>query len=134
MQISYGLEPDLSVEEFREVLRNCMPDDTESVVAAERLEQMLRRADLVVTARDQGRLVGVSRALTDFVYCCYLADLAVDAAYQRQGIGKLLVEQTRRYAGEETTLIVVAFPAANGFYAAIGLEPMPGCWSIPRSR
>jgi GNAT superfamily N-acetyltransferase len=134
MQISYGLEPDLSVEEFREVLCNCMPDDTESVVAPERLEQMLRRADLVVTARDQGRLVGVSRALTDFVYCCYLADLAVDAAYQRQGIGKLLVEQTRRYAGEETTLIVVAFPAADGFYARIGLEPMPGCWSIPRSR
>lgn len=27
------------------------------------------------------------RPVTDFSFCCYLSDLAVDAAYQSQGIG-----------------------------------------------
>ncbi len=51
------------------------------------IEGMLAHADLTFTARVATRLVGVSRSVTDFHYCCYLSDLAVDAQYQRQGIG-----------------------------------------------
>ncbi|MEO0996846.1 MAG: hypothetical protein AAFX58_04945 [Pseudomonadota bacterium] len=46
---------------------------------------MLHNADLIVTARDtdsDGQLVGVSRCITDFAFCCYCSDLAVDAAEQ----------------------------------------------------
>ena len=62
---------------------------------------MLRHADLIVTARKDGRLVGVARSMTDFSYCCYLSDLAVDVACQRQGIGKQLIAETRERAGKK---------------------------------
>jgi len=57
---------------------------------------MLQHADVVVTARVEGRLVGVSRAITDFSYCTYLSDLAVDEAFQRRGIGRELIRRTLR--------------------------------------
>src|SRR5947207_3164779 len=88
----------------------------------ERLETMLRNADVIVTARDGGRLVGVSRAITDFAYCCYLSDLAVETAYQNRGIGKRLVEETQRAAGERALLMLIAAPAAEGYSPKIGMQ------------
>jgi predicted N-acetyltransferase YhbS len=76
----------------------------------------------------------VSRAVTDFSYCCYLSDLAVDAAYQRQGIGRRLIDETRRLAGEQATLILVAAPAAESYYPRIGMKHLASCWAIPRAR
>ena len=99
-----------------------------------RLERMLRQADIIVTARDGTRLVGVSRAISDFAYCCYLSDLAVDVAYQRQGIGKRLIDETRKTAGEGATLILVAAPAAETYYPKIGMTPIASGWMIPRAR
>lgn len=98
----------------------------------DRLAAILRHADLVVTARHEGRLVGVARAITDFSYCCYLSDLAVDGSFQRQGIGRRLIAETHAGAGADTTLILVAAPAAAGCYPAIGMVPLDGCWGIRR--
>jgi len=96
---------------------------------------MLRHANVIATARDAGRLVGVSRAITDYSYCCYLSDLAVDEQYQRQGIGKRLIEETLRAAGgDDVTLILVAAPAAEGYYPKVGMKHLPSCWSVPRKR
>lgn len=99
----------------------------------ERLERMLRNADVIVTARDGERLIGVSRAITDFAYCCYLSDLAVDVAYQHQGIGKRLVAETQRAAGESALLMLIAAPAAEGYYSKIGMQQIKSAWLIPRS-
>jgi len=132
--IDYALEPDLSSAEFRAVLIASTLGERRPVDDAERLEAMLRNADLVLTARDGARLVGVSRAITDFVYCCYLSDLAVDLAYQRQGIGRRLVAETRKAAGEGATLVLSAAPAAAAYYPAIGMVRLQGAWSIPRER
>ena len=58
---------------------------------------MLKNADVIVTGRLDGLLVGVSRAITDFAYCAYLSDLAVEETHQRQGIGRELIRpRTRR--------------------------------------
>ena len=95
---------------------------------------MLRQADVIVTARCAGRLIGIARAITDFSYCCYLSDLAVDQQYQRRGIGKRLIDETHRAAGLDTALILLAAPAAEGYYPRIGMEHMPSCWAIPRKR
>ena len=55
----------------------------------ETIAGMLAHADIILTARaDDGLLVGLSRAISDFSYCTYLSDLAVDVAFQRQGIGR----------------------------------------------
>ncbi len=95
---------------------------------------MLRQADIIVTARHEGRLVGVSRAITDFSYCCYLSDLAVDVAYQHQGIGERLIHETRARAGECCTLVLVAAPAAETYYPKVGMKQTTSCWVIPRAR
>jgi predicted N-acetyltransferase YhbS len=134
MAIAYAPEPDLSAIEFREVLIASTLGERRPVSDLARLERMLRQADIIVTARDGTRLVGVSRAISDFAYCCYLSDLAVDAAYQRQGIGKRLIDETRQAAGEGATLILVAAPAAQAYYPKIGMTPIAGGWMIPRTR
>ena len=96
MQIAYALEPNLSAQEFRGILVASTLAERRPVSDLERLEKMLHHADIIVTARDGERLVGISRAITDFAYCCYLSDLAVDTGYQHQGIGKRLIAETRR--------------------------------------
>lgn len=133
MQIVYGLEPELSARSFRDVLVASTLAERRPADDLGRLERMLRHADIIVTARDGRRLVGVSRAITDFSYCCYLSDLAVDVAYQHRGIGKRLIDETHARAGESTTLILIAAPAAEGYYPKIGLKQVTSCWMIPRS-
>ena len=93
-----------------------------------RLAAMYRASNLVISAWDGGRLVGVARSLTDFRYACYLSDLAVDAAYQRQGIGKRLIEETEKYLGEESLLLLLAAPTAEGYYPHIGFSPVTNGW------
>jgi predicted N-acetyltransferase YhbS len=134
MAIVYALEPDLSATAFRDVLVASTLGERRPVGDLARLERMLRQADIIVTARDDGRLVGVSRAISDFAYCCYLSDLAVDVAYQRQGIGKRLIDETRKAAGDDATVILVAAPAAETYYPKIGMTPIASGWMIPRTR
>lgn len=134
MTISYSLEPELSAEEFRRILVASTLSERRPVDDPARLERMLRQADLIVTARDARRLVGIARAVTDFSYCCYLSDLAVDAAYQRQGIGKRLIARTHEAAGELTTLILLAAPAAEAYYPRIGMQQHLSCWTFPRAK
>jgi predicted N-acetyltransferase YhbS len=132
MPISYSLEPDLSAEEFRGVLIASTLGERRPVNDLPRLDKMLRQADVIVTARDARRLVGIARAVTDFCYCCYLSDLAVDVAYQRQGIGKRLIAETHRSAGELTSLVLVAAPGAESYYPRIGMQQRPSCWTVRR--
>ena len=134
MTIVYALEPDLSPQEFHNILVTSTLAERRPANDLERLQVMLRNADIVVTARDSGRLVGIARAITDFAYCCYLSDLAVDVSYQHQGIGKRLIEETRARAGECASLILVAAPAATAYYPNIGMTHLASCWTIARSR
>ncbi len=60
----------------------------------QRIRAMFENSDLIVTAWDENKLVGVSRTITDWVWCSYLADLAVSPGYKRSGIGKKLQERT----------------------------------------
>ncbi len=134
MAIAYSLEPELPAEQFRAVLIASTLGARRPIDDLQRLDRMLRHADVIVTARDGQRLVGISRAITDFSYCCYLSDLAVDVAYQRQGIGRRLIAETRKSAGELTNLILVAAPAAESYYPRIGMQQRPSCWTLPRKR
>ena len=134
MSIQYALEPDLSAADFRAVLVASTLGERRPVQDLDRLDRMLRNANVIATARDAGQLVGVSRAITDFSYCCYLSDLAVAVSHQHQGIGKRLIEETHRASGPETTLLLVAAPAAEGYYPKIGMKHLHSCWATPRAR
>lgn len=133
MAITYRIEPELDVEEFADVLERSTLAARRPMDDRERLTEMLRHADVIVTARnDEGLLVAISRAITDFSYFTFLIDLAVDEAYQGQGIGRTLIARTHEAAGEQTSLALHAAPAAETYYPHVGMEAYDNCWRVPR--
>ena len=130
--LSYPLEPGLSPEEFIDVLVRSTLAERRPVDDMATIRTMLEKADLIVTARADRLLVGVSRAITDYAYCTYLSDLAVDDSYQRRGIGRELIRLTHQAAGSQTTLILLAAPKAQAYYPHIGMVKHESCWIIPR--
>ncbi len=91
---------------------------------------MLLHANLLVTAWYDERLVGVARSITDFAYCCYLSDLAVDEKFQKQGIGKELIRLTQAQLGPRAKVILLAGPKAEGYYPNIGFEAHGSAWVL----
>jgi GNAT superfamily N-acetyltransferase len=132
--VIYAREPDLGAEEFLDVLARSTLAQRRPVNEPETIRGMLRHAGVLVTARVDGRLVGISRAITDFSYCTYLSDLAVDRAFQRRGIGRELIRRTHEAVGLKTTLILVAAPLARAYYPHIGMEQHDSCWFIARQK
>jgi GNAT superfamily N-acetyltransferase len=130
--IDYRLEPDLSAEAFIDLLKRSTLAERRPVDDAVTIAGMLAHADLIVTARAGGLLVGVSRAITDFSYCTYLSDLAVAADHQRRGIGRELIRRTHEAAGRHTMLLLLAAPAARAYYPHIGMRSHDSCWVIDR--
>ncbi len=93
---------------------------------------MLANANLIITAWDQEKLVGIARTLTDFSYVAYLADLAVDEQYQKRGIGKQLIEETKSHLNSECMIVLLAAPKANDYYQKIGFEHNPRAWTLKK--
>jgi ribosomal protein S18 acetylase RimI-like enzyme len=134
MDVSYQLEDHLGVgeDEFLDLLDRSGLAERRPVDEPQTIRGMLRHADILLTARVGGLLVGLSRAITDFSYCTYLSDLAVDEAFQRRGIGRELIRRTHEAAGLNTTLILLAAPKARAYYPHIGLTAHDSCWVLPR--
>ena len=127
--IEYKVEKNLSIEEFRRVLISSTLGVRRPVHDDVRLQKMLDHGNLIVTARDNGRLIGVSRSLSDFAFCTYLSDLAVDQEYQKQGIGRELIRQTK-LASPEAKLILLSAPAAISYYPKIGMKQFEYCFYL----
>lgn len=131
--IRYQLEPQLTSDEFIDLLIRSTLAERRPVDDRDAIAGMIAHADILLTARADRRLVGISRAITDYSYCTYLSDLAVDEAFQRQGIGRELLRRTHEVAGLKTTLILLSAPKAITYYPRIGMQSHPSCWFIPRS-
>lgn len=132
--LTYTTQGPLATDEFIDVLRRSTLGERRPTDDRGCMEQMVRDADLTVTARDaDGLLVGVARSVTDFGYCCYLSDLAVDSAFQRQGIGLELIRHTREALGPRCKLILLSAPAAVDYYPRIGFERHPHCYVIDKN-
>jgi predicted N-acetyltransferase YhbS len=127
--IQYQIENNLDPEEFRQVLIKSTLGERRPVQDFERIKKMVEGANLIVTARLDGKLIGVSRSITDFVYCTYLSDLAVDEAYQKKGIGKELTRQTK-LAAPLAKLILLSAPKAVDYYPKIGMTKHGACFFI----
>jgi GNAT superfamily N-acetyltransferase len=93
--IEYKIENDLGSEEFIDVLSRSTLAERRPVNEPNRIKDMLKHANLIVTARENGKLIGVGRSLSDFAFCTYMSDLAVDETYQKKGIGKEIIRQTK---------------------------------------
>lgn len=132
--IYYAVETGLSAAEFIDVLERSGLAERRPIQEPVRIANMLKHANLIVTARDDsGRLIGIGRSLTDFAFCCYMSDLAVDRHFQGQGVGRRLMEETRKYAGgDAVTFLLLAAPQAMTYYPHSGLEHFDNCFGIRR--
>lgn len=130
--IIYRSNVKVSAGDFIDILNRSTLGIRRPVDDMDRIQRMLDHADILVTAWNGTQLVGVSRALTDFSFCCYLSDLAVDVGFQKKGIGKKLIEETRRAAGDQALLILLSAPAAVDYYPKIGLERFSDCFIVPK--
>lgn len=134
-RVLYGREAFLDAAEFRRVLVESGLGATRPVDDRPRLEAMLSGANLIVTARldRPGRpLVGVARCITDSAWCCYLMELAVSASAQKLGIGKGLLDETRRQIGPSVSLILASMPDVVGFYERAGMARLPDAFWYKR--
>ncbi len=131
MKIRYETRRPITVDEFIDLLRRSTLAERRPVDDPRCIRAMVRHADLLCTAWDEAKLVGVARSVTDFEYCCYLSDLAVDADYQRRGIGRELIRLTQTQLGPTAKLILLAAPKAETYYPALGFNPHRSAWVIP---
>jgi predicted N-acetyltransferase YhbS len=132
--MDFSLARIVSVNEFRDLLLRSTLSARRPIEDLECLRRMLENSDIVATCWNENLLVGIARSITDFSYCCYLSDLAVDVAFQKQGIGTQLISLTQSMLGPRCMIILLSAPAAADYYPHIGFEPHPSAWILPRDR
>jgi predicted N-acetyltransferase YhbS len=130
MGIRYENERQISAAEFVDVLVRSTLAERRPVDNLPVIEAMLRHADILCTAWDGEKLVGVARSVTDFEFCCYLSDLAVDVDYQHQGIGTELIARTQASLGPDAKIILLAAPKAVEYYPKLGFTQHPSAWLL----
>lgn len=129
-EIEYKINAPLKSAEIIELYDNCgLPRPTND---KDRIAEMFANSNLVISAWFDKKLIGVSRALTDFVWCCYLADLAVRKDFQKAGIGKKLVEITKAEVGEKSMMLLLSVPDALNYYPKIGMEKVENGFILNR--
>lgn len=130
MAIDYKVHDRVTPEEIIELYRDAgLPRPIDD---ARRIERMYAGSNLVVTARENGKLVGVSRSITDGAWSTYLADLAVSPNVQKSGIGKRLVELTKEAVGDESMVLLLSVSTAMEYYPKIGMEKLDNAFIIWR--
>ena len=123
--IRYQYGNDLDLDQVIELYNASTLGERRPVDDRQVMSDMLRHANLVVTAWDGSRMVGIARSLSDFAFCTYLSDLAVHVDYQRQGIGKELMRRTQAEGGRATVFLFAA-PAAVAYYPHVGFSEGSG--------
>ena len=129
MSFSYQVNPPISSVDFIEILRRSTLGARRPLHDLDAMEQMFRFGNSYIGAYDGDQLVGLARVMTDFVYTSYLSDLAVDEQYQHQGIGKQLIREVQK-AIPKAKIILLAAPAAEGYYPKIGMQAHSHCYTL----
>ena len=130
MTISYEVvEPaNADVAELAQVYRESGLAERRPVEDTDRFTAMIRGANLILVAREDGRAVGVARCLTDDSFVTYVSDLAVSRTVQRGGIGKALLDEIEQQV-PGVKLVLLAAPDARGYYPKVGFDQHPSAWT-----
>lgn len=130
MEILYRLDIIPTSSQVIELYENAgLPRPTHDPV---RIQAMFDNSDLVITAWDNDILVAVSRSITDWVWSCYLADLAVREEYKKQGIGKKLIELTKEKLGDRSMVLLLSVPTAMEYYPRVGMQQLDNAFILNR--
>ena len=127
--LTYRTNHPVSRAQFIALLQKTSLGARRPLAEAERIDAMLQNADLLISAWDDDRLVGIARAVTDYAYCCYLSDLAVDEAWQRRGIGQGLLATLKQALHPQCKIILLAAPQAVDYYPHIGFTQHLSAWT-----
>ena len=118
---------ELSVQEYCQ-LRSAV--DWQPLIEAQ-AQSSLNNSDFIVACRDNDRIVGCARIFWDKGYIAYLADVMVKPEYQKQGIGKQLVEACIAYIdrqlkdGWRIKIVIVSAKGKEQFYEKLGFRLRP---------
>lgn len=126
--INYRADIQPPLEQVINLYRNCSLGERRPINDKPRFQTMLDNANLIITAWQKDKLVGIARCITDFVFTTYLADLAVDDNYQHQGIGKQLIKEVQNNTTSDCKIVLLAAPQAINYYPHIGFTAHPSAW------
>jgi len=132
MNITYSSSAKISADQAIDLYIRSTLGERRPIHNRQAFENMYQHANLIISAWDGDKLVGISRSLTDFSYVAYLSDLAVDVQYQKQGIGKQLIEKTKSDLEPECMLVIIAAPKAREYYGPLGFEQHPSAWTLKK--
>lgn len=131
MNITYSFDKRPTAEQVIELYENAgLPRPTND---KERIQQMFDHSNLIVTAWDNDLLVGVSRSITDWVWACYLSDLAVRREYQKAGIGRQLITLTKEKVGDQSMVLLLSVPTAMAYYPKVGFVKQESSFILNRA-
>ncbi len=131
MNITYSFDRKPTADQVVELYDNAgLPRPTHD---KERIQKMFDNSNLVVTAWDGEILVGVSRCITDWVWSCYLADLAVKAEYKKEGIGRKLIQYTKEKLGDQSMVLLLSVPTAMEYYPKVGFKKQESSFIMDRA-
>lgn len=128
--ITYRLGNDLDLDQVLDLYRASTLGERRPIDDRAIMADMIRHANLVVTAWERDLMVGISRSLTDFAYVAYLADLAVRDTHQKLGIGRELIARTRAAMGPRSMIVLLAAPAAVDYYPKLGFTKHGSAWVL----
>ena len=111
MSVEYKINVPISTDQFIALLTNSTLGERRPIEDRDCMEGMISNSNLMVSAWDLGKLVGVSRSVTDFHYACYLSDLAVAESHQKMGSGGTIL------TGAAVVFLLVKAPPLSAFSA-----------------
>jgi len=129
--IVFKINPLVSVYDFVALIKSTQLADRRPVDDIQRMEDMLKNSNLIITATLEGKLVGIARVLTDMSWVAYISDLIVTPELQKQGVGKRLLKEVRGSVNECCKLLLLAAPSARGYYPHIGFREEKRGWVLP---
>lgn len=106
----------------------------ETITDPQRVDRVIHGSHCYVTARDNGNIVGMGRALSDGVGDAYIHDVIVVESHRGQGIGQRIVNMlVERLEKDGITWIgLIAEKGSPPLYQKFGFAPLEG--SVPMFR
>jgi ribosomal protein S18 acetylase RimI-like enzyme len=125
--VAVGFDTSCEGIDWERAKADLVADDFDNGRSAAALRRSFEQSQHVAFARDDGRVVGMARLLSDGVCNSYLVDVWTHSSYRRRGIAseliRLLLEQVPgQHVGLQTS-------DAQAFYESLGFRPQPEFWS-----
>lgn len=133
MSIVYAQEQSLPVEDYIVVLSEGTMRSKRPLANRARIAEMIAGANFIVTAREDGIILGLARCITDYAWVAYCAELAVKESAQGRGVGAGIIKTAKDILGPRLGLTLISESDAVGFYQRVGMEQIDKAFFLTRA-